>query len=381
MHNKHVIFATTSLVAFAASGGAFAQSDRDRIRHLEDKVNILQQQINVTADVIESSKPAEDRVSLGGYGELHYNNYENGDDQIDFHRFVLLFGYDFSDAINFYSELELEHSVASSDAKDPGEIELEQAFLDFALTDATHAQGGLFLIPVGILNETHEPTTFYGVERNRVETQIVPTTWREGGGQLLGQIGATGLSYNVAATSGLAVDPAAVNIPESRREVAEAPADAPAFTGRLKYTGIPGLEVAATLQYQTDLSQEGGDGVDAGYLYEGHVQWTAGRFGLRALYARWDINGEAARALNRDRAFGYYIEPAFKITSGLGIFARYERLQEVEDLTEEDITVGANYWPIPQVVLKADYQFRNGEDTEETAIGGDSFNLGIGYAF
>jgi len=384
MHNKHAVFTTTSLIALAVSGSALAQSDRDRIRHLENKVNILQQQINATADAVERSMPSEDRVSIGSYGELHYNHFENGDDnQIDFHRFILEFGYELSDAINFYSELEFEHAFSGGEAEEenPGEVELEQAFIDFALTGRTHAQGGLFLLPVGILNETHEPTTFYGVERNRVETEIIPTTWREAGGQLLGQIGATGLSYNLAVTSGLAVEPDEVDIPEGRQFVAEAPANDFAFTGRLKYTAIPGLELAATIQYQPDLSQEGGDGVNAAYLYESHVQWATGPFGLRALYARWDINGAAAEALNRDKPFGYYIEPAFKITPGLGIFARYARLQVVEDLTEEDITFGANYWPIPQVVLKADYQLRNTEQADDSTIDGDSFNLGLGYAF
>lgn len=104
MQNRYIVFASTSLIAFAASGSALAQSDRDRIRHLEGKVDILQQRINATADVVETSQSEQNRVNIGSYGELHYNNFENGDDsEIDFHRFVLLFGYEFTDAINFYS--------------------------------------------------------------------------------------------------------------------------------------------------------------------------------------------------------------------------------------------------------------------------------------
>jgi hypothetical protein len=384
MPNIHVVFATTSLIAFAASGNALAQSDRDRIRHLKDRVDILQQQINATADAVESAEPEQDRATIGSYGELHYNNFLNGEDSIiDFHRFVLLFGYEFTDAINFYSELELEHAVSGGEAEDenPGEVELEQAFIDFALTDTTHALGGLFLIPVGILNETHEPTTFYGVERNQVETEIIPTSWREGGGQLLGQIGATGFSYNFAVTSGFAVESDEIDIRDGRQSTAEALANDPAVTGRLKYTGIPGIELATTVQYQTDLSQEDGDGVNGAYLYEGHAQWTAGRFGLRALYARWDISGDAADALGRDQQFGYYIEPAFKITPEVGIFARYLEFEVVEDLAEENITFGANYWPIPQVVLKADYELRDTEQADGSTLDGDRFNVGVGYAF
>src|SRR5680860_839414 len=381
---KHVFFATTSLIACAISSNALAQSERDRIRNLEDKVNILQQQINATADAVESSEPEQDRATFGSYGELHYNNFLNGDDsEIDFHRFVLLFGYEFSDAINFYSELELDHAVSGGEAEDenPGEVELEQAFIDFALTDTTHAQGGLFLVPVGILNETHEPNTFYGVERNQVETEIIPTTWREGGGQLLGQIGATGLSYNFAVTSGFAVDSDEIDIRDGRQSTAEALANDPAVTGRLKYTGIPGLELATTVQYQTDFSQEDSDGVNGAYLYEAHAQWATGPFALRALYARWNISGAAADALERDQPVGYYVEPAFKITPGVGIFARYSEFELVEDLPEENITFGANYWPIPQVVLKADYELRDTEQADGSTLDGDSVNVGLGYAF
>ena len=70
-----------------------------------------------------------DRMKIGGYGELHYNNINNDgiDDkkEIDFHRFVLFFGYEFTEKLRFWSELELEHALAG-DGK-PGELELEQA--------------------------------------------------------------------------------------------------------------------------------------------------------------------------------------------------------------------------------------------------------------
>jgi hypothetical protein len=95
----------------------------------------------------------------------------------------------------------------------------------------------------------------------------------------------------------------------------------------------------------------------------------------------WDIEGDAAEALNRDRQFGYYLEPSFKLTPGVGIFARYEELEETENLTEENVTFGANYWPHPQVVLKADYQLRDTEQADGTTVDGDSLNLGIGYLF
>jgi hypothetical protein len=124
-----------------------------------------------------------EKTSIGGYGEIHYNNIDNDgiDDknEIDFHRFVLFFGHEFTDKLRFFSELELEHALAADG--EPGAIELEQGYIEYDILGNLQTRGGLFLVPVGIINETHEPVTFYGVERNDVENIIIPTTWREAG--------------------------------------------------------------------------------------------------------------------------------------------------------------------------------------------------------
>jgi hypothetical protein len=354
------------------------------MRRLEDKVKTLEARLNATATIAEQAdKAPEDRATLGGYGELHFNHIEGADNIIDFHRFVTFFGYEFSDDIRFAGELELEHAFIEDETGDdegsPGEVILEYAYLEFDLTETTRVKGGAFLVPVGILNLTHEPPTFYGVERNRVETEIIPTTWTEGGAELVGQIGATGFSYSLAVHSGLELDPAEVNLRDGRGRVAEAPANDVASTAGLRYTGIPGLELGASIQYQDDISQQEGDGLDEAYLYEGHAQWSSGPFGLRALYAIWDINGEAAEAVGGDRQYGWYVEPAFKVIESVGLFARYEELETREDETEDNITFGANYWPHPQVVLKTDYQLRDNEVFTGEDV--DSFNVGIGYLF
>ena len=120
--------------------------------------------VEAAGDYVETLTAADAgraRVSIGAYGELHYNELESdaGDsEEIDFHRFVLFFGHEFTDRIRFFSEFELEHSLAGDGA--PGEVELEQAYVDFVINDRLTAKTGLFLMPVGILNETHEPTTF-----------------------------------------------------------------------------------------------------------------------------------------------------------------------------------------------------------------------------
>lgn len=317
-----------------------------------------------------------ERTQLGGYGEIHYNNKENGNtDEIDAHRFVMYLAHDFNDKVRFFSEVELEHSLAGDD--EPGEVELEQAYVEWDYADHHSARFGLFLLPVGILNETHEPNTFYGVERNNVESRIIPSTWWESGVMLGGDI-APGLRYDVGVHSGLETD--LFDIRGGRQKSAEATAEEFAYTGRLKYTGIAGLELAATVDYQEDLLQGQVAGADqaSGLLYETHAVYQAGPFGLRALYAQWDIDGDQAEAIGRDEQKGWYVEPSWRLTPKLGLFTRYSEWDtqagDSLDSEVEQFDLGFNYWLVENVVLKADWvDQHNGT--------GDGFNLGLGWSF
>ena len=337
----------------------------------------------------DSSKASwTDRMEIGGYGELHYNNINNDgiDDkkEIDFHRFVLFFGYEFTEKLRFWSELELEHALAG-DGK-PGEIELEQAYIEYDIRDDLQTKGGLFLVPVGILNETHEPTTFYGVERNDVESIIVPSTWWEAGGALNGYY-ENGISWDLALTSGLAIPTEGDNafrVRSGRQKVAQAIANDWAYTGRLKYTGVPGLELAGTLNYQADASQESGDGLDSGLLLETHAIWQTGPFQLRALYAGWDFDGDAVKAAGADRQTGWYIEPSVRPWEEVGFYARYEDLDGARLRDQfRQWEIGANYWPHENVVLKVDYRDRTVDtvDIDAKSVDFTAFDLGIGYEF
>ena len=116
--------------------------------------------------------------TFGGYGEIHANFGEGkAPDQIDIHRLVAYVGYEFNDWIRFHSETEIEHAFVSSESG--GEISIEQAYLDFLLSDRLNVRFGRFLTPIGIINRKHEPPTFNGVDRPAVDQLIIPTTWRE----------------------------------------------------------------------------------------------------------------------------------------------------------------------------------------------------------
>ena len=315
---------------------------------------------------------------IGGYGELHYNNVPssgvNGDETVDFHRFVLFFGHEFSEDIHFFSEVELEHSIAGEGKG--GEVELEQAFIHFRLNDSLSATAGLFLVPVGIVNENHEPPVFYGVERNPVEKRIIPATWWEAGAMMSGTLPEIGFSYDLAYHSGL---DAGANIRSGRQKVSGAEVENKAMTGRVRYSGQPGLELAATVQYQEDLDQIEG-GADDAVLIETHIVLNKGAYGARGLYAAWDINGDVGPKYLSQQT-GYYLEGSYKVASAWGVFGRYSMLNYRRtdaglELKEKQHTVGVNYWPHEDVVVKADIQMQN-----DDAGDGDGFNLGIGYQF
>lgn len=355
---------------------------------LQQQIEELRAQLEATASAVESAQVDSNPVTLGGYGEMHLNrNLESGaDDVIDFHRYVLFVGKQLGEKTYFFSEFELEHSLAGEGK--PGEVELEQAFIEHEITQNVSFKTGLFLVPVGILNETHEPDTFYGVERNNVEKNIIPTTWWEGGAGFSGQYDA--LSFDVAAHSGLfinvlATDDAGDANPEykmrsGRQKVAEAKANKLAYTARVNYSVMPGVSVGGALQYQEDVTQGIAD-IDA-QLIEAHATVEQNGFGLRALYAQWMINEkiEDFKSGAKEQK-GYYIEPSYRINESVGVFARYSfwdnLASDSDDSDFKQTDIGVNYWLAETAVLKADFA------QQEDAAGdtSDVINLGVGYSF
>jgi hypothetical protein len=361
---------------------------RQGVAATEEKVAESEARIEATGDFVETLAAADSgprKTSIGGYGELHYNNVsaDSGDsEEIDFHRFVLFFGHEFTDRVRFFSEFELEHSL-SGDGK-PGEVELEQAYVEYALGDSTYAKTGLFLLPLGILNETHEPPTFYGVERNDVENIIIPSTWWEAGFGMRGNFG-NGLSWDAALHSGLAMPTdgsSAFRVRSGRQKVAEAMASDPAATLRLRYTGVPGLGLAASYQYQSDPSQAAGDGLDSGQLLSAHAVYQQERFGLRALYAAWNFDGDAVEAADVDKQTGWYVEPNFRVNDKWGVYARYSDLDAARQQDRfSQSEIGFNYWPTDGVVLKMDFRSRDFDLPALSDADFDAIDLGFGYNF
>ena len=417
-------------LAFATMSPAFAASETEletRLQELAEQVAALKQElatlksekvivteplVSLTPDVPAATPSgATGQLSFSGYGELDYARPtdDTSDTTADAHRFVLGVNYQFDDRTRLVTEIEFEHAITSSE--DPGETALEQFYIERTLSDRLLAKSGLFLIPSGILNEVHEPPRYYGVFRNRVEKAIIPTTWREGGLLVEGTT-SYGLRWDVGVTTGFNLanwdptssDGRASPLGSIHQELAEAKASDLAGVVAVNYTGIPGLRLGASV-FSGDGAQ-GQPGFDDNQitLWEAHAQWSPGRWDFAALYARGTIENTAevnAQFIGQPTLipksfFGWYTQAAYRLwqrdSASLYPFVRFERLNTAagfatigagfNPVSPDDldvVTTGFNFDFANGVVVKADYQFVDGDNGTDQP--GNQFDLGLGYEF
>lgn len=357
-------------------------------------------------------------LSLGGYGEFNFKKEVadgDGNDVFDFVRFVGYVGYKFTDKLLFNTEIELEH--ASTDKA--GSVSLEFGYLDYAMHPKVSLRGGLLLIPVGFINELHEPVTYHGNQRPEVERLIIPTTWRANGAGIYGEL-MPGLTYRTyAVTSMRAEGFRSGNIRGGRQKGSEALANDWSFVGRLDYNPTPGLTFGASA-YMGDQGQDQelydraaadpNDPDDPGtpigtadafmQMYEGHAQWHWRGLEFRALGVVSLLEDSRQLSLNASqpiakRMVGWYTELAYNVLPlmlpGTGQYlapwARYS-VYDTQDKVpngfdprlndnRSSIEVGIDYKPIPQVVLKVDYR----NETAERGSRPDLVRIGGGFVF
>jgi len=345
-------------------------------------------------------------VTVGAYGEMTYNQPEGDNGEIDVQRLVLLFGYRFNEKTQFVTELEVEHVE---------EIFVEQAFVNYAVGDNVSLRGGLMLVPMGIVNEYHEPTTFNGVERPAIDNVIVPTTWRELGVGVTGRFPDESITYQAYVFNGFKSTQADGNSGVSgflqgsnglrggRQKGIRSTLDSPTLSTKVEYYGLPGLRLGLSgyfgqTQAADDVEEiEGANigiamvGLDARYAFQ---RFTArGQF----IYASLSDTEAYNNLTNKDLGsalMGYYVEGAYNLLSlrakqKLFAFARYEQydthastegaLVRNDAYNRTDITTGLSYHIAPGVVVKGDYQFR--DNKVDGGDVNDRLNFGIGVWF
>lgn len=338
-------------------------------------------------------------VTIGGYGEINYNQPEGGNGTLDVQRLVMLFGYKFNDRVQFVTEIEFEHVK---------EVFVEQAFLQYSLNNNVNLRGGLMLVPMGIVNEYHEPTTFNGVDRPSVDKSIVPTTWREIGVGVQGRFNEISLGYQAYLFNGFkSVNAGKVlggsnGLRNGRQKGAESTINTPNVSGKLDYYGIPGLRMGLSGYFGRTQAEDAVDmleGADVGISMVGmDARYAYQRFTARGQFIHASISDtEAYNTLNTtdlgSALQGWYLEGAYNLLpltkqQQLFAFARYEDydthasveggLIRNDSYNRNEWTFGLSYKVAPGAVVKADYQVK---DNAAATSAKNQLNVGIGVWF
>lgn len=403
-------------------------AEREKLAEIERRIDVLAGEIErlkigeaaATADTSEHGYgPAASKVyrtghgvAIGGYGEMLYTHYASRFDdgrraevtnRLDLLRGVVYVGYRWNDRWLLNSELEWEH--ANTDKG--GEAAVEFAYLDYLYRPGLSFRAGLMLMPVGFLNELHEPTVFLGAKRPDIETLIIPSTWREGGVGVHGEAGP--LSYRVYLVTALAAAgfSAKEGLHEGSAEGSNAKANDFSGVARVDYTPVPGLLLGAS-GYRgkagQDLKTAEGRSIAVGTsLYEGHVEWKWRGLELRGLAVQANLGdvAELDRILDLageqsigSRLRGSYVQLGYDLFArsphgqqALVPFARWEtyNLQArvpagfAADPANDvkSLTVGLVYRPFDSVVFKVDYQ--NYQNQARTGL--DEVHVSLGYIF
>jgi hypothetical protein len=309
---------------------------------------------------------------------------------------VLYTGYRFNDRFLFNSEIEVEHG---------NEIFVEFAYVDYRASDNLTLRGGLLLIPLGLVNEFHEPNVFLGARRPETEQRIIPSTWRENGGGILGSAGP--VNFRAYVTNGFnGMNFTSAGLRGGRQRGIQARAAHMAFSGRVDVTPIPGV-FAGVGFYNGGSGQEqvvfNGTALDMSTtVAEVHAQAQMRGFDVRGLFARATVDdaGDASLALGRavgasiaEEMRGGYVQVGYNVLSqtasdlALTPYLRYEQVDTQYRVAApfaralaqdgEFTTLGLDFKPIPNVVLKTEYQWL----TNAAGTGRNQFNFNLGYSF
>ena len=357
-------------------------------------------QINSNQRILKNLAGLPQGITLGGYGEVLYNNPENLNSELDVQRLVLLFGYKFDERVQFVTEIEFEHVK---------EVYVEQAFINYNLTQGLNVRAGLMLVPMGIINEFHEPTIFNGVERPSLDKYIIPTTWREIGIGLSGRLNGISARYQAYLFNGFlshngqnGLLKGSNGLRSGRQKGAESTMNHVNFAGKFDFYGIRGLRLGLS-GYQGKTQAVDGQneipgseigvsmlGLDARYTYR---KFSARGQYLRASLRDTDLYNELTGRDLGSKLMGYYLEAGynvlpFKNKQRLVGFVRYENfnthhevgnlISKNEAFHRKEWTLGFSYHIAPGAVYKIDYQ------TKSTAISNSTkgqFNMGVGVWF
>lgn len=357
-------------------------------------------QINGYQRILSNLSGIPQGVTIGGYGEILYNQPNNLNGELDVQRLVMLFGYKFDERVQFVTEIEYEHVK---------EVYVEQAFVNYSIANAVNIRAGLMLVPMGIINEFHEPTTFNGVERPSMDNKIVPTTWREIGIGVAGRLDGLALRYQAYLFNGFISHDGEVGklkgsngLRGGRQKGAESMVDQFNLSAKLDYYGIPNLRIGLSgYQGRTQADDNVNDvlGSDIGVSMIGldaRYKWM--NFSARGQYVNAKLSDtEAYNAFTGgdlgSELEGFYLEAAYNLLpitnkQRLDAFVRYEQYDTHSEVAgnlvknlaydRQEWTTGLSYHMSIGTVFKVDYQSKS-TGLANSQFG--QFNVGVGVWF
>jgi len=376
-----------------------------QIQQMQQQIEALRQEQAIQAEVqqaiavereealIEQLTP---RFSVGGYASLEFKDFDEGRKGggsvgvFDQHRFIVNVSSIVHERVRFYSEIEFEgvSLIASDDEgqKDEtarsGELEVEQAYMDFLIADWINVRAGALLMPFGKFNLTHDDNLRDLTDRPLVARRVIPTTWTDAGVGFFGEFTPTESSlvnYEVYVTQGLTDFLSKRGLRDARPSFRKDNNNNKAVIGRMGISPWPGQEVGFSGYFgkYDDL----GDHAISG----GAVDWTlrAGPLELIGEYAFFDVEDVAVFGdFPRDLQGGYaqanlHFFPTFLKETFLGrdfdspTFTLVGRIGGAtldfpgtagaadRDVDESRITVGLNYRPIEAMAFKTEFQWND----------------------
>ena len=428
-----------ALLLLAPLASAQTQQERDADRARDDEIAELRRQLDVVLGELDRVKtlmavpeeaelkssyglgPAASKIygarpglSLGGYMEAVYRNRSfdsdnTSRDTADALRTVLYVGYKFTDKLIFNTEIEFEHAGTGGG----GSVSVEFATLDYLMRPELNFRGGLLLVPMGFVNEVHEPPFYYGTQRPEPERFIIPSTWRENGGGVFGEVGET-LSYRAYVVNGLEASGfSSSGLRGGRQKGSRAHAEDLAGVFRVDWDPTPGLRLGGSYYYGNSGQEErldpGGLNVKLPdvptQIWELHSDYYRGPLHLRGLWTQAYLGD--ARELNdaflldgrtdwvAEQMIGGYAELGYDLMQWLRPgaeqelipFFRFEYLDPQHDMPSgfgrdrskprRLLIPGINWKPHPQIVLKLDYRYIDSWDGDA----GDEISIGMGLVF
>ena len=331
----------------------------------------------------------EPGYSFSGYGELHLNKEINEDgyntkNKLDFHRFVLFYGYNFSEKWSFKSEVELEHNMVGDSYA--GYMELEQAYVNYYAGNWGF-RVGVLLGDAGYINTIHEPPTFISVERPDYHSSVIPTTWFGNGFGFYGSRSGLDWTLNILEDfkgSGLVGKD---GIRSARGKGSTSTIENWTKNIRVDYNGMLGINVGASMT-MNDAPIFDTDGITKISSIGISLMEIHGKYNQDNIMATFEY-GAISYTNQPDcgGTSGYYLDLGYDISDMVGWdgklapWFRYGNIQPDTDVVSTHYDVmrfGLSYWPIDQVVFKMDYGTKTYDATTNNKT---QINMGVGYMF